>query len=63
VCGRNRLTPGRLGRGPVSQGTPHAVEPTHISFSDSLSEQPVCEKDPGYFALPDAKSPSRSMIA
>jgi len=25
VCGRNRLTPGRRGRGPVSQGTRHAV--------------------------------------
>jgi len=35
-CGRNRLTPGRLGRCPVSQGTPHAVGPTRIIFSDSL---------------------------
>jgi len=36
VCGRNRLKPGRLGRCPVSQGTPHAVGPTRIIFSDSL---------------------------
>jgi len=35
-CGRNRLTPGRRGRGPVAQGTPHAGGPTRISFSDSL---------------------------
>ena len=36
VCGRNRLTPGLLGRGPVSQDTRHAVGPTRIIFSDSL---------------------------
>jgi len=36
VCGRNRLKPGLLGRYPVAQGTPHAVGPTRISFSDSL---------------------------
>ena len=31
-----RLTPGRLGRCPVSQDTRHAVGPTRIIFSDSL---------------------------
>jgi len=36
VCGRNRLKPGRLGRCPVDQGTPHAVGPPRIIFSDSL---------------------------
>jgi len=36
VCGRNRLTPGRLGRCPVDQGTRHAVGPTRIICSDSL---------------------------
>jgi len=35
-CGWNRLTPGLLGRCPVDQGTPHAVGPTRIIFSDSL---------------------------
>jgi len=36
VCGRNRLPPGLLGRGPVAQGTRHAVGPTRIICSDSL---------------------------
>jgi len=31
-----RLTPGRLGRCPVSQGTSHAVGPPRIICSDSL---------------------------
>jgi len=35
-CGRNRLTPGLRGRGPVSPGTRHAVGPTRIICSDSL---------------------------
>jgi len=32
----HRLKPGLRGRCPVSQGTPHAVGPTWISFSDRL---------------------------
>jgi len=45
---------GRRGRCPVAQGTRHAVGPTRISFSDSLSEQHVCEKDPESSTLPEA---------
>ena len=37
--GHTRLKPGRLGRGPVAQGTPHAVGPTRIIFSDRLLER------------------------
>jgi|GEM_PF-2390427 len=42
VCGRNRLKPGLLGHCPVDQGTPHAVGPTRIIFSDSLSALLAC---------------------
>ncbi|MFP4441398.1 MAG: hypothetical protein ACLFVO_29565, partial [Chloroflexaceae bacterium] len=62
VCGRNRLKPGLLGRCPVSQGTQHAVGPTRIIFSDSLSQKNsqrefFCEKERGSSALPEAKIP------
>jgi len=36
VPATHRLKPGLRGRCPVLQGTPHAVGPTRISFSDSL---------------------------